>query len=286
VLPDRDTEELQIGIGHGHESQIKIKEHTDDTDGGSYVMARSTRKEGSDPASDRPAETMATAPAGAPGKPETFRDHLPAILGAAGGTLIVTVLASWLGNAGTLIGVALGSLGSGTLSWWAERGIRRARAATAAAAQKVEAVRVKDHQPHPAGDAAITRPAHHRTRRNRRWATPVGIVLAAFLGCAIPLTIFEHAAGKPISAVTRHQPGHGTTLFGGGTGTPSPSPPARTPAPTAPATSSAATPAAPASPSATSRAATPAPTPTVTGAGTGPAPGGGPAGGAPQTGGR
>ena len=58
---------------------------------------------------------MTSAPA-TPGKPETFRDHLPAILGAAGGTLIVTVLGSWLGNTGTLIGVALGSLGSGTLS--------------------------------------------------------------------------------------------------------------------------------------------------------------------------
>ena len=81
------------------------------------------------------------------------------------------------------------------------------------------AVRGKDRQPHPAGDAAITRPAHDRTRRNWRWATPAGIVLAAFLGCAILLTIFEHAAGKPISAVTQHQPGHGTTLFGGGTGT-------------------------------------------------------------------
>ena len=213
-------------------------------------------------------------------------------MAAAAGTILVTVLGSWLGNTGTLIGVALGSLGSGTLSWWAERGIRRARAAAAAAARKAEAARGKGRQPHPAGDAAITRPAHHRTRRNRRWATPAGIVLAAFLGCAIPLTIFEHAAGKPISAVTRHQPGHGTTLFGGGTGTPSPSPPARTPAPTAPATSSAATPTAavtptaPASPSATGRAATPAATPTVTDAATAPAPGGGPAGGAPQTGGR
>jgi hypothetical protein len=216
----------------------------------------------------------------APAKPETFRDHLPAILGAAGGTLIVTVLGSWLGNTGTLIGVALGSLGSGTLSWWAERGIRRARAAAAAAAQKAEAGRVKDRQPHPAGDAAITRPAHDRTRRNRRWATPVGIVLAAFLGCAISLTIFEHAAGKPVSAMIRHQPGHGTTLFGGGTGTPSPSPPA----PTAPATSSAATPTATVTP--TAPASPPAPTATVTGAGTAPAPGGGPAGGAPQTGGR
>lgn len=223
---------------------------------------------------------MTSAPPSAPGKPETFRDHLPAILAAAGGTLLVTVLGSWLGNTGTLIGVALGSLGSGTLSWWAERGIRRARAAAAAAAGKAEAVRAKDRQPHPAGDAAITRPAHDRTRRNRRWATPVGIVLAAFLGCAIPLTIFEHAAGKPVSAVTRHQPGHGTTLFGGGTGTPSPSPPA----PTAPATSSAATPTATVTP--TAPASPPAPTATVTGAGPAPAPGGGPAGGAPQTGGR
>jgi len=246
-------------------------------------MARSNHKGGSDPASGRPAETITSAPAGALGKPETFRDHLPAILGAAGGTITVTVLGSWLGNTGTLVGIALGSLGSGTLSWWAERGIRRARAA----AEKAGAARVKDRQPHPAGDAAITRSAHDRTRRRRRWATPVGIVLAAFLGCAIPLTIFEHAAGKPISAVIQHQPGHGTTLFGGGTGTPSPSPPARTPVPTAPATSSAATPTAtvtptaPASPSAASRAATPAATPTVTGAGTAPAPGG-----APQTGGR
>ena len=227
---------------------------------------------------------MTSAPASAPVQPETFRDHLPAIVGAAGGTLIVTVLGSWLGNTGTLIGVALGSLGSGTLSWWAERGIRRARAAAAAAAQKAEAARVRDRQPHPAADAASTRPAHDRTRRNRRWATPVGIVLAAFLGCAIPLTIFEHAAGKPISAVIRHQAGHGTTLFGGGTGTPSPSPPAGTPAPTATATSSAATPTATVTP--TAPASPPAATPAATGAGTAPAPGGGPAGGAPQTGGR
>jgi hypothetical protein len=45
VLPGKDTEELQIGVGHVYESQVKIKEHTDATEGGSYVMAGVTTRE-------------------------------------------------------------------------------------------------------------------------------------------------------------------------------------------------------------------------------------------------
>ena len=45
MLPGRDTEELPIGVGHVHESQVKIKEHRDDTEGGSYVMAGVTTRE-------------------------------------------------------------------------------------------------------------------------------------------------------------------------------------------------------------------------------------------------
>lgn len=166
-------------------------------------------------------------------KPETFRSHLPAIAAATAGTVLATVLGSLIGVAGTLVGITVGSLLSGTISWWTERGLRRS---TAVATARAEAIRARGRPLHPEEDAAVSQAAatsHDRGRRHRRWAGPAAFIVAAFIGCAIPLTLLEHAAGKPLSAVVQGQPGHGTTLGGGVSGgpathSPSPSPSAST----------------------------------------------------------
>jgi hypothetical protein len=193
---------------------------------------------------------------GVPAKPESFRSHLPAIAAATAGTVLATVLGSLIGVAGTLVGIVIGSLLSGTISWWAERGLRRSAAVATA---RAEAIRARGRPLHPdedaavveaAADAAVTEaaadaedaeaaagaqaaPSPGRSRRRRRWAGPAAFVVAAFIGCAVPLTLLEHAVGKPLSAVVQGKPGDGTTMFGGVSGgsashSPSPSPSATT----------------------------------------------------------
>jgi hypothetical protein len=189
-----------------------------------------------------------------PAKPESFRSHLPAIAAATAGTVLATVLGSLIGVAGTLVGIVVGSLLSGTISWWAERGLRRSAAVAAARAEAIRA-RGRPLRPHEdaavaeaamaaedaavVGDAEATGDARDpaaspaRSRRRRRWAGPAAFVIAAFIGCAVPLTLLEHAVGKPLAAVVQGVPGNGSTLFGGVSGTsashsPSPSPSATT----------------------------------------------------------
>src|SRR2546423_4147494 len=115
-------------------------------------------------------------------KPETFRSHLPAIAAAAAGTVLAAVLGSLIGAAGTVAGMAIGSLVSGTCSWWAERGIRRSAAITAA---RTAAAR------------------HDRARRHRRWAGPAALAAAAFIGCAVAVTLVAQGARKPLSALVQ-----------------------------------------------------------------------------------
>jgi hypothetical protein len=170
--------------------------------------------------------------AGVAAKPESFRSHLPAIAAATAGTLFATVLGSLIGVAGTLVGITIGSLLSGTISWWTERGLRRSAAVATA---RAEAIRAHGRPLHPDEDAVVAKAAaasHDRRRQHRRWVGPVAFIVAAFIGCAVPLTLLEHATGKPLSAVVQGKPGDGTTLSGGRVGasashSPSPSPSAR-----------------------------------------------------------
>jgi hypothetical protein len=169
---------------------------------------------------------------GASAKPESFRSHLPAIAAATAGTLFATVLGSLIGVAGTLVGITVGSLLSGTISWWTERGLRRSAAVATA---RAEAIRAHGRPLHPDEDAVVAKVAaasHDRGRQHRRWVGPAAFIVAAFIGCAVPLTLLEHATGKPLSAVVQGKPGDGTTLSGGRVGasashSPSPSPSAR-----------------------------------------------------------
>ena len=95
------------------------------------------------------------------------------------------------------------------------------------------------------GNTVVPRGGRHgRSRRRPRWAGPAAVIGAAFIGCAITVTLLEGAAGKPLSAVVQGKPGHGTTLGGGAVSKATPVKPSPTPsastarvAATAPATS-------------------------------------------------
>jgi hypothetical protein len=169
-------------------------------------------------------------------KPETFRSHLPAIIAATTGTVLAAILGSLIGAAGTITGMVIGSLASGTCSWWAERGIRRSAALAVA---RAEAIRVRGRPLRPDEDAAVTRAAAtlaaaapgRNGHPRRRWVGPAAFIATAFIGCAIVVTLLESAAGKPLSAVVQNKPGHGTTLDGGTVGKTTPASPSPTPSP-------------------------------------------------------
>src|SRR5258708_40108136 len=114
-----------------------------------------------------------------PAKPQSFRSHLPAIAAATGGTVLAAVLGSLIGVAGTVAGMAIGSMVSGTSSWWAERGIRRSAAIAAA---RADAIRARGRPLRPDEDAAVTRvfaAVHDRARPRRPWAGPAPRAAAA-----------------------------------------------------------------------------------------------------------
>jgi len=184
-------------------------------------------------------------------KPETFRSHLPAIVAATTGTVLAAVLGSLIGAAGTIAAMVIGSLASGTASWWAERGIRRSAALATA---RAEAIRARGRPLHPDEDAAVTQatvvtldaaaaPGGNGRPHRRRWAGPAAFIVAAFIGCAIVVTLLEGAAGKPLSAVVQGKPGHGTTLGGGSEGKAAPA----SPSPTSPGSTTGAAATSPAS---------------------------------------
>jgi hypothetical protein len=232
-------------------------------------------------------------------RPETFRSHLPAIVAATTGTVLAATLGSLIGAAGTIVGIVIGSLASGTASWWAERGIRRSAALATA---RAEAIRARGHPLHPGEHAAATQAAaitrdttaaggghdRPRLRWRWRWAGPAAFIIAAFIGGALVVTLVEGAAGKPLSAVVQGKPGNGFTVAGGTVGKPAPASPSPTPSAsatgataTAPASSTtpsgaSSSPAASTAPAATSpssatpassapNSATPSATPTATG---------------------
>jgi hypothetical protein len=226
-------------------------------------MTSDSAKQETVPNSTRPDTVRAQA------KPESFRSHLPAIAAATAGTLLATILGSFIGVAGTLVGITTGSLLSGTISWWTERGLRRSAAVAAA---RAEAIRTRGRPLHPDEDAVVAHAASHtrhtrhtRDRRHRRWAGPVAFIVVAFIGCAVPLTLLEHATGKPLSAVVQGQPGHGTTLGGGVSGARASHRPSPSPSPSARATGSATTTATAPGSTSSSPAVSPTPASTATG---------------------
>jgi hypothetical protein len=168
-------------------------------------------------------------------KSDTFRSHLPAIVAATTGTMLAAILGSLIGAAGTIVGMVIGSLASGTCSWWAERGIRRS---TALAAARAEAIRARGRPLHAGEEVAVTQAVAvavdaaavpgGNDRSHRRWAGPAAFIAIAFIGCAMVVTLLEGAAGKPLSAVVQGKPGNGITIVGGTVGKAAPASPSPT----------------------------------------------------------
>jgi hypothetical protein len=120
-------------------------------------------------------------------------------------TVTTTVAGSYLGTSGTLVSAVVMSAISTTAGALYKHGLT------------VIPARVKNGRLLPA---------------ERRWKMPslsrhqwtaLGLAAAGlFAGVLLLQTVVEAAAGKPVAAIVRNEPGHGTTLGGGGTGTPSP----------------------------------------------------------------
>lgn len=93
---------------------------------------------------------------------ENFLSHSPAIVAAAVGTVFAAILGSFLGKTGTIAGMTAGSLISGSITWWAERGIRKSAAIAKA---KRDAARKKGRPLTVTETAVIERV----TASNPRW---------------------------------------------------------------------------------------------------------------------
>jgi hypothetical protein len=203
-----------------------------------------------------------TAPSGvkaAETRPETLREKLPAVKVAAQvtSTLACTALLSFLGTAGTVIGLATGAVLSATVPTVLEHTARRSGSA---ARERYLKYRKRGLSPENARAAAKaeTQMIDMRRRANRKktYAIAAATAVAVFGGCALILTGIEAAAGKPVSALVQGTAAHGTT-FTGSSGGSAPAPePSLSPSftPTATGTAPATTPAATLSPTAVTSA--------------------------------
>ena len=145
-----------------------------------------------------PAKSLSAKPA----KPETFRSHVPAIAAAATGTVLAAILGSMIGTAGTIVGMAVGSLASGTCSWWAERAIRRSAALAAAQA---EALRSWSHLPHTGETAGVAA----RSGPTATAGCPGGEAEPSALASALADTVASTAAGIEVTTGEAAPPGGG-----------------------------------------------------------------------------
>lgn len=175
------------------------------------------------------------------------------VAASVGGTVAVSFIMSFLGNAGTLAGLVVGSMLSTTFPTVLEHfGAKGSSAVT----RRYKQLRARDI---PAQTAMIMarREEADRHRRLFRWqplALTGGLVLILGAGA---ITVAEASAGKPVSDIVQGKPGHGYTFHTDPVYTPPPTPTA--PLTTIPASS---TPA----PSST----TPSPSPDVSPDGTPP----------------
>ena len=158
---------------------------------------------------------------------EHLRDKIPAIVAAAAATVTAAILGSFLGTAGTLAGMALASLVSGTLTHLFQQGILRSRSTARARLERYK----KSHL-----QGVISQGEYERLYRPReqprpfRWKTAAllsAVVLVVSLGV---VTTVEFLARKPLSDVVQGRRGSGLSVTGGGSqqqpqlpATPSPS---------------------------------------------------------------
>lgn len=159
-----------------------------------------------------------------PSSPRQFVSHIPAIAAGSCGAVCAALLGSFLGTAGTMLGMAIGSVASGTVAWWAERGFRRANAAAKAQAKAVQHLGRPLHEHETQVIAKVAEQTVNHKFSWKRWRPLAVILVSVLVGCVLVVTLVERAVGEPLTSVVTGHPGHGTTLGGGGTTPASPSP--------------------------------------------------------------
>lgn len=144
-----------------------------------------------------------------PDSEESFLHHLPALLGSATATLIVTFGLSDLGYAGTLAGAAGGAVLIGGGSWWMERAYRkfatRARLLAAGRRQLGRPLTPEETQ----NIAAVVEFHHRRRNRGIPWRLAGLSAATVLVIVAAVIAVIEVSAGKPVSAIVQNQPASG-----------------------------------------------------------------------------
>jgi hypothetical protein len=171
---------------------------------------------------------------------DSLRKKLPPghVAAQVASTLVCAFAMSFLGTAGTLAGLATGSLLSSTVPVLIEHTAGRSakrlkeqrdhylkRGYSENVAHAMAEADVKaENRPHVTWTSAGVTVAYPRRRRKKSliW-TGVTAVLVAAVSLA-GLTVVEAAAGKPASAIVQNKAGTGTTLGGYSYTPPSPSP--------------------------------------------------------------
>jgi hypothetical protein len=143
-------------------------------------------------------------------KKESFRDHLPAVVAAASGAILSAILGSFLGKAGTLIGLAAGSMISGSVTWWVERGIRKSAAIARA---KREAIRKKGRPLTTGETALIERVIESQPRwKGIHWRWIAFFTAAALIFTAASVTTVEALSGKTLFGLLKGNDDKGFTI--------------------------------------------------------------------------
>jgi hypothetical protein len=204
---------------------------------------------------------------------------LTQLVASALAAVSATVVASFFGVTGTLVGAAVASVVTVVGNWAYSRSLGRVhdRVQNALPALNVAAPRhVTRREPQSAWHPPW-RPTWRLSWRPTWRSAAIGVV-GTFVVVAGIVTFIEVAAGRPLSNLVHGSTGHGTSLFGNtrGTSSPTPSPsgthPTTTPRTTSPATTAPSTPTSAGGPSSSSppesaspTSATPSPTATVSG---------------------
>jgi len=140
------------------------------------------------------------------------------VIGQVAATLTATFALSFVGTAGTIIGLALGSTMSAVLPTIYENALRRSQH---------RAKLLRERQRQAAASATSEGDYEHLYKSDEPASTPrislpwkrMGIAAAAaFCVCALTITVVESIAGKPVSDVVTDKRGSGYTFSGGSSG--------------------------------------------------------------------
>jgi len=137
-------------------------------------------------------------------EPERFRTHIPALVGAAIGTVLAATLGSLAGIAGTTAGLVGGSLISGCTTWWIERGIRRGKDLATA---KAQFARRNGRNPGSYETASLAAVVDDRARRRGVPYRAIGYTAAVIFGLALSVIIvLELGQGRSPAAIVQNRP--------------------------------------------------------------------------------